>query len=181
MATEDQTVGQPAPAPFPNAHSTTPVMRCPECGNPLPAQARFCGVCGRQLTLTVERPQEDVGTPQSRTPLNSLSDSTPHVLPVSRPTAIVFLSYSHLDRDFVLRLQTDLQAQGIHIWIDQDGLQPGTPIGKKPFVALFARQTPLSWQPRQIPASLVLSRMNWRSPACTNDRSTLSGPRVSNG
>jgi len=127
MATEDQTVGQPAPAPFPNAHSTTPVMRCPECGNPLPAQARFCGVCGRQLTLTVERPQEDVGTPQSRTPLNSLSDSTPHVLPVSRPTAIVFLSYSHLDRDFVLRLQTDLQAQGIHIWIDQDGLQPGTP------------------------------------------------------
>jgi hypothetical protein len=38
----------------------------------------------------------------------------------------VFISYSHADSKFVTRLKTDLHAQGINIWIDREGLQPGT-------------------------------------------------------
>src|SRR2546421_6621849 len=38
----------------------------------------------------------------------------------------VFISYSHADGECVTRLKTDLQDQGINIWIDQEGLQPGT-------------------------------------------------------
>src|SRR6266571_4610511 len=39
----------------------------------------------------------------------------------------VFLSYSRADGEFVTRLRTDLQAQGIEVWIDKEGIQPGTP------------------------------------------------------
>ncbi|MBV9230177.1 MAG: TIR domain-containing protein, partial [Chloroflexi bacterium] len=39
----------------------------------------------------------------------------------------VFLSYSHSDDDFVMRLKADLQAQGIPVWRDREGVQPGTP------------------------------------------------------
>jgi TIR domain len=39
----------------------------------------------------------------------------------------VFISYSRDDAEFVARLKTDLQTQGINIWIDREGIQPGTP------------------------------------------------------
>ena len=39
----------------------------------------------------------------------------------------VFLSYARADASFVSRLQSDLQARGIAVWIDHEDIQPGTP------------------------------------------------------
>jgi len=39
----------------------------------------------------------------------------------------VFLSYARTDGSFVSRLQSDLQAGGIAVWIDHEDIQPGTP------------------------------------------------------
>ena len=39
----------------------------------------------------------------------------------------VFLSYARADASFVSRLQSDLQAGGIAVWIDHEDIQPGTP------------------------------------------------------
>jgi len=39
----------------------------------------------------------------------------------------VFISYSRTNTAFVNRLVGDLQRQGITVWVDQSGLQPGTP------------------------------------------------------
>lgn len=38
----------------------------------------------------------------------------------------VFISYSRADSDFAARLIHDLEARGIGVWIDVEGLQPGT-------------------------------------------------------
>ena len=38
----------------------------------------------------------------------------------------VFLCYARADSDLVTRLRTDLLSQDIHVWIDREGLQPGT-------------------------------------------------------
>src|ERR1700730_11419464 len=46
---------------------------------------------------------------------------------VHSETPFVFVSYSHEDRDFVTRLRTDLQAQGIEAWVDKEGILAGTP------------------------------------------------------
>ncbi len=42
-------------------------------------------------------------------------------------TSQVFISYSRADREFVTRLISDLQAQNVSVWVDEAGLQPGTP------------------------------------------------------
>ena len=42
-------------------------------------------------------------------------------------TQPVFISYSSANRPFVLALIRDLQARGVVVWIDQQGLVPGTP------------------------------------------------------
>src|SRR4051794_40846503 len=39
----------------------------------------------------------------------------------------VFVSYSRANSDFADKLMRDLQAQGIGVWIDHTGIQPGTP------------------------------------------------------
>ncbi|HEY7358851.1 MAG TPA: TIR domain-containing protein, partial [Ktedonobacterales bacterium] len=73
-------------------------MLCPNCGNVLPASARFCGSCGAALEP-----------------------------PASDATSItVFISYSRDDSHFVGRLRDDLQKTGIQPWIDQTGIMPGT-------------------------------------------------------
>jgi hypothetical protein len=38
----------------------------------------------------------------------------------------VFLCYARADSELVTRLKTSLLSQGIHVWIDREGLQPGT-------------------------------------------------------
>src|SRR5258708_39051958 len=38
----------------------------------------------------------------------------------------VFISYSHYNQMFVERLRTDILAAGLSVWIDHEGLQPGT-------------------------------------------------------
>ncbi|MEP7288798.1 MAG: TIR domain-containing protein [Chloroflexota bacterium] len=42
-------------------------------------------------------------------------------------TQPVFISYSRADQAFISRLIDDLQARGVRVWIDQSGLEPGTP------------------------------------------------------
>ena len=42
-------------------------------------------------------------------------------------TPFVFVSYSRADSDFVTRLQADLNDKGINMWVDEEGIQPGTP------------------------------------------------------
>jgi TIR domain len=49
-------------------------------------------------------------------------------LPASRH---VFISYSRADSDFAARLIRDLEARGIGVWVDVEGLQPGTPNWEK--------------------------------------------------
>lgn len=41
--------------------------------------------------------------------------------------AHVFVSYSTKDRDFVERLRRHLKQAGVNVWIDHEGLTPGTP------------------------------------------------------
>lgn len=43
----------------------------------------------------------------------------------------VFISYSRANSDFVARLSRDLEARGIGVWVDIEGLQPGTPNWEK--------------------------------------------------
>lgn len=38
----------------------------------------------------------------------------------------VFLSYAHADGNLVMHLQADLYAHGIAVWVDREGIQPGT-------------------------------------------------------
>src|SRR2546421_4516919 len=45
----------------------------------------------------------------------------------SSAAPFVFVAYSRADSQFVTCLETDLQTQGVHIWIDREGIQPGTP------------------------------------------------------
>jgi len=61
----------------------------------------------------------------------------------------VFISYSHANITFVHRLASDLQSNGITVWVDQSGLAPGTPdwetalrdaIGKAHAVILIASE-----------------------------------------
>jgi hypothetical protein len=61
----------------------------------------------------------------------------------------IFISYSRANISFVQRLGADLQRNGITVWIDQSGLQPGTPdwetalrdaIGKAHAVILIASE-----------------------------------------
>jgi energy-coupling factor transporter ATP-binding protein EcfA2 len=96
-------------------------MRCPQCGSLLPARASFCGHCGAQLRPAV-----------AQTPAPADVSSSPAPVPPANPPAAssvvtVFISYSRQDGAFVARLQADLQAGGIHIWIDHQGIKPGTP------------------------------------------------------
>jgi hypothetical protein len=59
-------------------------------------------------------------------PLSGQLAATQQAPPASPAVATVFLSYSHQDHDIVLRLQTDLRTQGIHIWVDHEDIKPGT-------------------------------------------------------
>ena len=61
----------------------------------------------------------------------------------------IFISYSRANISFVQRLVADLRRKGITVWIDQSGLQPGTPdwetalrdaIGKAHAVILIASE-----------------------------------------
>jgi TIR domain/Trypsin-like peptidase domain/AAA ATPase domain len=57
-------------------------------------------------------------------PVDVLAGSWP--LLESRIHPFVFLCYARADSERVIALKTDLQGQGISIWIDREGLQPGT-------------------------------------------------------
>lgn len=46
-------------------------------------------------------------------------------------TTSIFISYSHEDRDFMLRLREDLTNGGFDVWVDDHSLAPGTPSWEK--------------------------------------------------
>jgi WD40 repeat protein/energy-coupling factor transporter ATP-binding protein EcfA2 len=46
---------------------------------------------------------------------------------VSANSQHVFISYARADGEFVARLIADLEAAGVNVWIDHQGLKPGTP------------------------------------------------------
>ena len=123
--------GRVQPAQFATTLLDSPTLpltvRCPDCGNLLPAQAQFCGTCGRKLALPTEQPPRDNGMKQPSPPLAGHLAATQQAPPTSPAAATVFLSYSHQDHDFMLRLQTDLRAQGIHIWVDYEVSQARHP------------------------------------------------------
>ena len=76
-------------------------VQCPHCGELLPAQARFCGRCG--LTLA-----------PAPAPLPSNAErKADQGTPATASAVSVFSSNSHVDQDFVTRLQVDLRAQGM--------------------------------------------------------------------
>jgi hypothetical protein len=57
-------------------------------------------------------------------PVDVLAASWPLLASLIHP--FVFLCYARADSELVTRLKTDLQGWGIQIWIDREGLQPGT-------------------------------------------------------
>lgn len=57
-------------------------------------------------------------------PVDVLTGCWPLLASLIHP--FVFLSYARADSELVTRLKTDLQNQGIQVWIDREGLQPGT-------------------------------------------------------
>jgi hypothetical protein len=57
-------------------------------------------------------------------PVDVLAASWPLLESLIHP--FVFLCYARADSELVSRLKTDLLSQGIHVWIDREGLQPGT-------------------------------------------------------
>ena len=57
-------------------------------------------------------------------PLDVLAASWPLLESFIHP--FIFLSYSRRDSELVTRLKTDLMSQDIHVWIDREGIQPGT-------------------------------------------------------
>jgi TIR domain/Trypsin-like peptidase domain len=57
-------------------------------------------------------------------PVDVLARSWPLLESLIHP--FVFLCYARADSELVTRLKTDLLGQGVHVWIDREGLQPGT-------------------------------------------------------
>src|SRR5260370_6371921 len=57
-------------------------------------------------------------------PVDVLAKSWPLLESLIHP--FVFLCYARADSELVTRLRTDLLSQDIHVWIDREGLQPGT-------------------------------------------------------
>ena len=75
-------------------------VRCPRCGELLPAQARFCRHCG----FTLAPVSAPILSNEERK-----ADQAAHAIDSADSTLI---SYSHVDQDFVTRLQA-LRAQGL--------------------------------------------------------------------
>ncbi len=57
-------------------------------------------------------------------PVDVLARSWPLLESLIHP--FIFLCYARADSELVTRLSTDLLSQGISVWIDREGLQPGT-------------------------------------------------------
>ena len=57
-------------------------------------------------------------------PVDVLARSWPLLESLIHP--FVFLCYARADSELVTRLKTDLLGRRIHVWIDREGLQPGT-------------------------------------------------------
>ncbi len=57
-------------------------------------------------------------------PVDVLARSWPLLESLIHP--FVFLCYARADSELVTRLKADLLSQGVHVWIDREGLQPGT-------------------------------------------------------
>src|SRR5215469_249342 len=105
-----------------NPATTSFAVRCPRCGELMPAQAHFCRRCGFTL-----------GQAPTFSNTESKAEATQSA---DAPAASTILSYSHLDQDFLAHLQA-LRTQsskkrggmlvrevmGIHpicIYIDED-------------------------------------------------------------
>lgn len=68
--------------------------------------------------------------PQPESKPSGTHPSRPNPLglqPIEADAPYVFISYSREDIQFVRRFAADLQVAGVNIWIDQIGLNPGTP------------------------------------------------------
>ncbi len=57
-------------------------------------------------------------------PIDVLTRSWPLLESLIHP--FVFLCYARADSELVTRLKTDLLERRVHVWIDREGLQPGT-------------------------------------------------------
>src|SRR5260370_33136249 len=57
-------------------------------------------------------------------PVDFLAKSWPLLESLIHP--FVFLCYARADSELVTRLKSDLLDRGVHVWIDREGLQPGT-------------------------------------------------------
>jgi len=75
-------------------------VRCPRCGELLPDQARFCRRCG----FTLAPAPAPIPSNEER--------KADQVAPATASAASTLISYSHVDQDFVTRLQA-LRAQGL--------------------------------------------------------------------
>jgi hypothetical protein len=78
------------------------------------------------LKIELEEKRREVADLEARLtqPLQPMPAPSP-VRPASQHD--VFLSYSRKDTDMMRRLLQDLRAQGLEAWIDEAGLEPGTP------------------------------------------------------
>lgn len=103
---------------------------CPNCGEVLPAQARFCGRCGQTLgPAPASAAGASDGPSSSRAARNpplappvvpssrpgALASPQKDVLPTVAPQLTIFLSAARQDAAFVTRLQADLPTYGVTV------------------------------------------------------------------
>ncbi len=107
---------------------------------------------------------------------------------VHSDTPFVFVSYSHEDRNFVTRLRTDLQAHGIEVWVDKEGIQAGTPDWEQALRdaihtahAVLFIASPDARNSRYVKDELRMSKTNCALLNTTNVLSIPSGSQGTNG
>ncbi len=90
-------------------------------------------------------------------------------VPSDGHTELAFISYSRANRDFATHLIADLEARGVHVWIDRQGLTAGMPdweqairdaIRGSSVVLLIA--SPTSRQSRYVKGELEIAEMYQR-------------------
>jgi hypothetical protein len=72
----------------------------------------------------------------------------------------VFISYAHADSEIAHKIATDLEEGGISVWIDVQGLAPGTRIGSSQSEMRLVRQKQFCLLHLLIPDNQFMYRVN---------------------
>lgn len=57
----------------------------------------------------------------------------------------VFVSYAHEDKQIAMRIVKDLQSEGFIVWVDKEGLEPGTPNWERSIEEAISHSFAIVW------------------------------------